>query len=405
MFAGTPGRMRAFGAVAVAACLAFGVLGFGFVRNLDHALRASRSDAAQLVRVQTIRTSLVTADANASNAFLVGGLEPPDVRAGYTAGVRTAATTIAAASAADGRDGATLRGVNDVLASYTGLVEAARANNRQGFPIGAAYLRQASNTIEQQALPPLARLADAERARVQHDADDARNAQIALIALGAVVLVALVVTQVWLFRRTRRIFNLPLVGATVAVIVVGVIAIAAASWSQGIASKARRGPYRETVALTTARVGAFDAKSAESLTLINRGSGQVFETRFQTASKDALAGLGGLPANTSDRAATDTRAAFDAYLVAHTRVRAADDGGSWDTAVRLATGSGDANRAFATFDSTSARALTSEANRLSDDLRHARTPLVAVGIVVLLAGLGAAVASQRGMARRLREYQ
>src|SRR5262245_19077076 len=67
--AGTPGRMRVMGAIAIVLCLAFGVLGFlallGFHSNVENA----RENAEQLVRIQTIRTSLVTADANATNAF------------------------------------------------------------------------------------------------------------------------------------------------------------------------------------------------------------------------------------------------------------------------------------------------------------------------------------------------
>ncbi len=51
------------------------------------------------MRIQTIRTNLVKADANATNAFLVGGLEPPAVRDAYTNGIATAARTLAEASA------------------------------------------------------------------------------------------------------------------------------------------------------------------------------------------------------------------------------------------------------------------------------------------------------------------
>ena len=39
------------------------------------------------------------------------------------------------------------------LAAYTGLVEAARANNVQGFPIGSAYLREASSLMQTKLLP------------------------------------------------------------------------------------------------------------------------------------------------------------------------------------------------------------------------------------------------------------
>lgn len=402
---GTPGRMRTWGAIAVGACLAFSALGFLFNSHLDRALGASRAHAAQLVRVQTIRTSLVTADANASNAFLVGGLEPADARAGYTAGIRAAATTIADASGADARDGTSLHSINAVLASYTGLIEAARANNRQGYPIGAAYLRQASNTIQHDALPPLARLVEAERGRVQHSTHDAHNAQVALAALVVVALIALLATQFWLYRKTHRVFNPPLGAATAAVVIVGAVALATTAWSQGVASDARRGPYQATVALATARIGAFDAKSAESLTLINRGSGQIYEDRFKTASASATRALThDLPAAPGG-AEAQTSSALQNYLAAHAAVRSNDDGGNWDAAVQLATGSGRANQAFATFETASRRALDAQSRRLSDHLAHARAPLVAVSWLLLLAGIAAATAAWRGMARRLREYQ
>ena len=82
--------------------------GFLLVNHLDNSLGEERAHAAQLVRIQTIRTSLVKADANATNAFLVGGLEPADARAGYVDGINTAAATLADASNADSGSAAKL---------------------------------------------------------------------------------------------------------------------------------------------------------------------------------------------------------------------------------------------------------------------------------------------------------
>jgi hypothetical protein len=146
VFSGTPGKLRIFGAVAVIACLAFGGFGFWIVQNLNGALRDERAHAAQLVRVQAIQTNIFKADASATNAFLVGGGEPPATRQTYVSSIADAAEILAAAANADGNRGEALRTVNEVLVNYTGLIESARANNRQNFPIGAAYLRQASKT-------------------------------------------------------------------------------------------------------------------------------------------------------------------------------------------------------------------------------------------------------------------
>jgi len=406
-FAGTPGRLRLFGAGAIAACVLFGVFGFTAATRLHTDINNMRDDAAQLVRVQAIRTSLVKADANATNAFLVGGLEPSDVRAAYADGIASAARTLTDASGANASDAAALRNVSRLVAEYDGLVESARANNRQGFPVGAAYLRQASNMIQTAALPPLASLGAVEERRV---ADAVRAADSALLLLEGFLLVALVVLvflQYWLYRKTRRVFNPSLVVASVLVLVLGVVGVGIMVWARDDAESARDGAYHETVALATARINGFDAKSAEALTLIARGSGQPYEDRFQTVSK--AAGEAVVP-TTFDGSGTgsqqlSTVVAFRKYLEAHKAVRALDDGGSWDQAVAAATGSGAANRAFANFEQVSRAALDKEANALSEDLDGLLAPLTAMSWILLLAGLVAAGASWRGINIRLGEYR
>src|SRR5258706_9198485 len=97
-FSGTPGRMRLFGAIAIVVSLLFGVLAFLAVTGYSSDLDNARSNSEQLVRIQRIRTNLVKADANATNAFLVGGLEPPAVRDAYTNGIATAARALAEAA-------------------------------------------------------------------------------------------------------------------------------------------------------------------------------------------------------------------------------------------------------------------------------------------------------------------
>src|SRR4029079_1596910 len=113
--------------------------------------------------------------------FLVGGLEPADARAGYVEGIKTAAATLAEASTAESGKNPQLQAVNEVLATYTGLVESARANNRQGFPIGAAYLRQASQTLRDDALPRLEALVNDERNRVDGSSNAVGNGQDGLL--------------------------------------------------------------------------------------------------------------------------------------------------------------------------------------------------------------------------------
>jgi hypothetical protein len=396
VFAGTPGKLRLFGALAVIACLAFGGFGFWIVTSLDNALGNERDHAAQLVRIQAIRTNIVKADAAATNAFLVGGGEPADARQTYVTSIANAAAILAEASNAD--DDERLQQVNQVLTRYTGLIESARANNRQNFPIGAAYLRQASRTIRDDALPKLELLVRVERGRVDESGDTAGTAQNLLVLLLVVVVACLLVTQIYLYRKTRRVLNKPLVLATFMVVGSGLFAVAMIGWVRDREDKAREGPYAQTVALATARIDAFDAKSAESLFLIARGSGQAYEDRAQAVLRDGQNEL----QTAQDQ---ETVSTFEKFVAQHNAVIKADKGGQHDAAVKLATGTGTANKAFAGFDVASARALEAEANDLSDDLADARKPLLILALLLLVVGLLSALASRRGIAQRLQEYR
>jgi hypothetical protein len=404
MLSGTPGRLRIAGAVSVAACLMFGLFAFAAVNNRSNAIADARSHAAQLVRIQDIRSNATQADAAATNAFLVGGLEPADERKSYDDGIAGATADIAAASAGSASDSAVLAKTNQVLAKYAGLMEAARANNRQGFPIGAAYLRQASNLLRSEALPPLAQEVSIEQARITKAYSNSARAENALVAILVLAVVVLLSVQVWLALRTRRLLNTNLVAATAIVIVGGIVGIGIMTLAEHSATSVRSGSLANTIALATARTDAFDAKSAESLTLINRGSGQPFEAQYQAVIGDANTALSGIV----DRApARSSIVALGTYETAHRLIRTRDDAGDWDGAVRLATTADPrgTKTTFAAFDSVSRVSLTGEAAHVANGLKSARRALGITAVLLLIAGLVAAVLSWRGVAARLREYR
>jgi hypothetical protein len=406
-FAGTPGRLRAAGGAVVVACLVFGFGATGAVAERSSAIIDARNHAAQLVRVQDIRSNLTQADAAATNAFLVGGLEPTDQRTSYTQGIAGATEALASAAAGSSADAAVLAKTNHLLAQYAGLIESARANNRQGFPIGAAYLRQASDLLRLQILPPLSLLVTTEQTQIANAYADAANANIVLIVVLVLALLVLVVTSIWLSVKTRRTVNIGIGIATVIVVVAALAGEFAMAYAQHKASDTRHGSLANTDVLVTARTDAFDAKSDESLTLINRGSGQPFEVQYQTVMGDARAALESWANGSHDTVPQNLLASLSAYDTAHKAVRAKDDDGDWDAAVRLAT-SDDRNgtkAAFASFDTSSRSALTTQASNAADGLNTARRPLGAIAVLFFFAGLFAAVFAWRGIALRLREYR
>jgi hypothetical protein len=178
------------------------------------------------------------------------------------------------------------------------------------------------------------------------------------------------------------------------------------AWSQSKANHTRSNAYFATVELATARIDAFDAKSAESLTLISRGSGQAYDESFNSLARNATMILN----DAADRGGADEQAAktaFAAYQSVHQQIRAEDDRGNWDGAVALATGgkATDANAVFGTFDTASAKALGQRSAQLRNDLSTARAPLTLLAWIALIVGVAAAVTSIRGISLRLREYR
>jgi hypothetical protein len=312
---------------------------------------------------------------------------------------------IAEAARAQPADGRALGALNTSVLTYAGLIEQARATNRQALPVGAQYLRVASSGLRSDALPILDALVKANDARVRAEFDAAKGASTALIASGVLALLVLTGGMFWLSRRTHRYVNTPLAAATAAILVTLVIGVIVLTSVGSRVGTVRDGSYAATLATATARIAAFDAKSNESLTLIARGSGSGFEKTWKTSSKivaDQSAAAGRLSSD-----AASMSGLWTTYAGTHVKIRAADDGGQWDSAVQQAIGSGpaSANTTFNAFDASSGAALASSSRTAADSLDAPRTWLVLVGWLGLLVGIAAGVSAWWGVSLRLEEYR
>ena len=405
----TPGRLALATTVAVVACLLLGVTGFLAGNGQSAALRDAQGDAAQLVGTQELRNDLVSADATATNAFLVGGLEPAEARDRYENSLSEAAQAVPslAATARGEGEAADLAAVSDAVPRYAGLVEAARANNRQGFPVGAAYLDQASSALRDEVLPTIDEVAVSTSQRVDADMGSVSLAQ-ALLLLVLLSLVALGAVQLWLARRTHRVLNTGLAAASVALLVGGVFASAAVLGGNGVARSVASGPYAATVATSEALSLATDAKSMESFTLIKRGSGEEFEESYQTSVAGARELLGEAEqATAGGDSGAEPVALLEAWDEKHTEIRELDDGGDWDGAVAAATSRGDdsAGAAFTAFSDRAHAEVEATSKDAFDRLGSAATTAQVAAWIALVLGVAGAVAAAAGMNVRLKEYR
>jgi hypothetical protein len=410
----TPGRLSLIMAGLVLLGLVAGGAGVVSVRErADLVKRVTATSGPLAVAAQDLYRALSDADATAASAFLSGGLEPAAQRSRYEADVATAsaALTRVAGGVTEGAGVAAVGRIAAQFPVYTGLVETARTLNRQGRPLGAAYLREASGLMRQTLLPAAEEVYGAVTARLAAARGDAAGFPWVALPLVLLALVGLVVAQVYLTRRTNRVFNPGLVAATA-------VGLAALLWL-GLAwagaarhlDAGRRDGSAQVELLAQARILALQARGDESLTLVARGSGAAFEKRYAEATAGLTRLLGQARAGATDAAAGEAvdAAIADArrWQAVHTEIRKLDDGGDYVRAVGLAVGtdSDSAASVFGRLDASLAKGIAHGSDRFSREADRAGGALsggsVGIGALTLLLVLGVVA----GMQRRIVEYR
>jgi hypothetical protein len=274
----TPGRLVLVSILVVVGAVCFGTIATAAVQSRDRAAQAARAQTEPLL-AQAVKLYTALSDANATEAtaLLSGGLEPPEKRARYLADIRIASNALTALTQEAGTSAsapAALNKVADQLPIYTGLVESARANSRQGFPIGAAYLRQAAQLMTTSMLPAADRLYTTEAQRLNDDYHTGTETStlVTFVAASAAALILLLLAQRYVTRISRRILNILMFVATVAVAAVSVWGIIGLINEQNALSTAQQHGSDSVEVLSAATVLLSRAQGDLSLALVNRGT-------------------------------------------------------------------------------------------------------------------------------------
>ncbi|GAA2741748.1 hypothetical protein GCM10009868_08950 [Terrabacter aerolatus] len=395
---GTPGRMRLFGLLGVIAAVLLGAVSANALLASQAAVERAANNTAQVVRAQSIHVDLLRADAVATNAFLVGGLESPDSRARYEGAMARVASGIAKAAAAQPADGNALGVLSERVQTYAALVEQARSNNRLGLPVGAQYLTQASAGLRSDAIPIVEQVVKANEERSQKEFDRS-NSSLQLL-VGVVSLAGLVAIAVWLARRTHRYLNVSLTSA-IGLLLVALFVTATTITGIGRATRdVAQGDFQSAVTLANVTTAANDARANESLTLIKRGSGAANETSWKTDRTTVETDLGRLSDTTLDPLWSD-------YVASHEKVRSLDNGGRWDEAVKLSTSTatGGAAKTFGDFDVAVTRARDDAGKTTVSSLNGLGGSAPLIAVAVALAALAASWLITRGIGQRIEEYR
>lgn len=414
----TPGRLTMIATALVLISLEFGLVAVLAVQHRADLVRDVGGRSGPLsFQAQSIYRSLSDADATAANAFLAGGVEPVALRQRYADNVaRASAALTASLRVADAESAARLATLNERLPVYTGLIETARANNRRGVPLGAAYLREASWLMQHEMLPVAKELFESEADRLAATQRDATAFPWTVVVLGLATLVGLVAAQVFVTRRTNRLINVGLAGATIATL--GSLAWATLTLT-GAATQidvGRRDGSAQLRLLAETRAAALQARAAESLTLIARGAGAGYEEDFVTMRLTLVGadGAGGLlaqaisqsPTGADRRAAEQARQHAQRWFAVHEQLRRLDEGGRYTEAVKLATEAGpdSPSTLFNQLDEALTRSITG--TNVTFDSRAAGAGRVLAGADAAVIAFTAllAVGAVVGLQRRIREY-
>ncbi|MET8999337.1 hypothetical protein [Amycolatopsis sp. NPDC004169] len=418
----TPGRLTVIAVGLVLLALVAGFVATLSVQDRDDTISGVIDRREPLAAAsQQVYRSLSDADATAASAFLSIGTEPPALRQRYERDIAEAGAALAKA-ASDSADVAAAATPVDVLNQqlpvYTGLVETARANNRLGYPVGASYLREASELMRAKILPAAQDLYRVDTERLIEEQDSATGFPWLATILVVALLAALIVAQVYLTRRTNRLLNVGLVVATAAV-VVSLLWGAVALIVQGslVGSGQEDGSHRVDV-LVRARIAALQARADETLTLVARGDGGAYEKDFgakavQLVGEDGQGGLLGearglIKDGDGATKVADASAAATDWLKAHRQVRAQDDAGAYQEAVDSAVkedAKGGSAPAFRRLDDSLQAAIDVGRQDFVDDTHNGDRALTVLAPGLAVLAIVAAAGVTMGIRERLREYR
>jgi hypothetical protein len=378
---------------------------------------------------EQIYTSLSDADATAANAFLAGGLEPAKARQRYQADITEAAIRIEAASALVGSSAARTQlpghlakqasaastAVGDDLAilsgqlpAYTDEVGTARADNRLGLPLGAAYLREASGLLRQTLLPAASDIYTRESAQLTSASAQATGLPLIVVAAIAGLGLGYVLfrSSRWLSRHTHRVVNYGLLLAALAGLVSLVWLVAAFVVGRGDLLHAQQQGSAPAQAFARAEVAALRAHTDESLTLIDNGGDDSYQKDYLAQQKLLGPGPGTLLAavQAAGGPGSDVAAQARAWYQAHAALRVKDDSGSHGAAVQSAL-SGDAATSFARLSTTLSQGINDHQAVFAASARSGRDAFTGLAVGMIVASLVMVGGCVWGLSRRLAEYR
>jgi hypothetical protein len=294
------------------------------------------------------------------------------------------------------------------LPAYTDEVGTARADNRLGLPLGAAYLREASGLLRGTLLPAASDIYTRESALLTSASAQATGLPLIVVAAIAGLGLGYVLfrSSRWLSRHTHRVVNYGLLLAALAGLVSLVWLVAAFVVGRGDLLYAQQQGSAPAQAFARAEVAALQAHADESLTLIDNGGDDSYQKDYLAQQKLLGPGPGTLLAavQAGGGPGSDVAAQARAWYQAHAALRAKDDAGSHSAAVQSAL-NGDAATSFARLSTTLSQGINDHQAVFAASARSGRDAFTGLAVGMIVASLVMVGGCVWGLSRRLAEYR
>jgi hypothetical protein len=421
---GTTPQLIALAMVAlVVASLVWG--GVGAWTASQHASAASdvvHASEPLSFEARQLYQSLSDADVTATTAFLTGPQESLAVRQHYQADIAQAGADLSDLTAAASSSPAmrtSLAAVSAGLPVYTGYVSEAHADDALGYQLtGGSFMQVASEQMHLTLLPAARSIYAQANAGLA-----ARSAQatglpwvVVTLVISLALAVVLYRSQRWLSRRTRRTFNLGLLGASLALAIAAIWLLASFAVARSDFQTAEGHGSSPAQALAEATIAVQQARGDEILNLISRSGSTSFQGDFAARTHEVGPGAGSLLAAAAAAANQGSR-------VSRLIAAAGSDARSWyatgasifsldlasnyaaETSLVTGTGPGSSAAGFTRLESDLTAVIADDQGVFSTDASAGAGAFGGLEVAFIVAAILMAAGSAWGLSQRLGEYR
>ncbi|HEY6874159.1 MAG TPA: hypothetical protein VI298_15650 [Geobacteraceae bacterium] len=433
----TPGKMTAALAGCIVGAVIMAICAFGAYRGTRKAVQTVGKDAVpSIVAAERIRATLGDAHANAMNAVVTNeGENGPSLKKFRQDMDQAHADLLSAAQNITYGD----EEAKPILTLMTKLGEYERVLGQARVQSGDSAIATilASNTLMRgEILPAAVELDQANFRHLTATYDAHRNnallAALPFLVFALVNLAVLVATQIYLFRKTRRMLNPAMAAATAIALVFAIYGAYTLKSAESALVSIKQDCFDSIHALWKAKAIAYDANADESLYLIYTGrpaeqqkafaaykakaaelvAVEPEEAQAAAAAKQRIQGLlGDELANVTfageEEAARETLRTWGEYRKIDTQITGLLKQGRYQEALKLDLGTapGQSNWAFDQFDQAIGKTLDINQAAFQDGVNRAFKLLGVFPYVLGIALVAVVVACILGMKPRLDEYR